>query len=79
MKRSLGPRNFFVIFLTFERDTTILRGTLVENVKNVKNQPTLLYSKLELKRVYLKTISKIVISDNLDFRKKCQEILPQKG
>jgi hypothetical protein len=30
------------IFLTFERDTTNYRGTLVENVKKVKNQPTLL-------------------------------------
>jgi hypothetical protein len=29
-----GPKQFFVlIFLTFERDTTNYRGTLVENVK----------------------------------------------
>jgi hypothetical protein len=42
MKRSLGQKFFLVIFLTFERDKTILGGTLVENVKQVKNQPTLL-------------------------------------
>jgi hypothetical protein len=33
---------FFFIFLTFGRDTTNYRGTLVENVKKVKIQPTLL-------------------------------------
>jgi hypothetical protein len=41
MKRSLGQTKFFLIFLTFGRDTTNYRGTLVENVKKVKNQPTL--------------------------------------
>jgi hypothetical protein len=30
---------FFVICLTFVRDTTILRGTLVENVKKSKINP----------------------------------------
>jgi hypothetical protein len=40
--------NFFRIFLTFERYTTNYRGTLVENVKKSKNQPTLLYSILFL-------------------------------
>jgi hypothetical protein len=29
-------KNDFFIFLTFERDTTNYRGTLVENVKKVK-------------------------------------------
>jgi hypothetical protein len=38
-----GSKQIFVfIFLTFEKDTTIYRGTLVENVKKVKIQPTLL-------------------------------------
>jgi hypothetical protein len=37
MKRSLGKKKFFfVIFLTFERDTTNLRDTLVEDVKKKK-------------------------------------------
>jgi hypothetical protein len=40
--------NFFCIFLAFERITTNYRGTLVENVKKVINQPTLLYSKVTL-------------------------------
>jgi hypothetical protein len=42
MKRSLG-QNFVVvaIFGTFERYVTHLRRTFVENVKKVKNQPTL--------------------------------------
>jgi hypothetical protein len=31
--------NFFSIFVTFERVTTKLRGTLVENVKKPKNGP----------------------------------------
>jgi hypothetical protein len=44
MKRSLGQNNFFFTFFTFEKDTTNYRGTLVENVKKVKNQPTLLFS-----------------------------------
>jgi hypothetical protein len=35
-------KNF--IFLTFGRDTTNYMGTLVENVRKVKIQPTLLYS-----------------------------------
>jgi hypothetical protein len=34
----------FVIFLSFERDTENLRGTIVENVKKVKNRPTLVYN-----------------------------------
>jgi hypothetical protein len=42
MKRSLGPKFFFPIFGTFGRYITNLRGTLVENVKKVENQPTLL-------------------------------------
>jgi hypothetical protein len=44
MKRSLGQNNFSFIFPTFLRDTTTLRATLVENVKKVQNQPTLLYT-----------------------------------
>jgi hypothetical protein len=45
MKRSLGQnKNVFHIPYTFGRDTTNYRGTLVENVKKVKIQPTLLYS-----------------------------------
>jgi hypothetical protein len=47
MTRSLGAKKICLVsFLTFEMDTgtTILRGTLVENVKKVKNQPTLLYT-----------------------------------
>jgi hypothetical protein len=35
---------FFFILLTFGRDTTSYRGTLVENVKKVEIQPTLLYN-----------------------------------
>jgi hypothetical protein len=35
---------FFAIFGTFGRYITNLRGTFVENVKKVENQPTLLYS-----------------------------------
>jgi hypothetical protein len=35
---------FFAIFDTFGRYITNLRGTFVENVKKVENQPTLLYS-----------------------------------
>jgi hypothetical protein len=42
MKWSLGKKKFFFIFLTFGRDTTNYRGTLVENVKKVKHKPTLL-------------------------------------
>jgi hypothetical protein len=37
-------KHFFVIFLTFDRDTTILGVMLVENAKNVKNQPILFAS-----------------------------------
>jgi hypothetical protein len=33
---------FFAIFCTFGRYVTNLRGTFVENVKKVQNQPTLL-------------------------------------
>jgi hypothetical protein len=45
MKRSLGKKKFFfAIFGTFVRYITNLRGTFVENVKKVKNQPTLMYS-----------------------------------
>jgi hypothetical protein len=37
----IGSKNIFVvvIFLTFERDPTILRGTRVENVKKSKINP----------------------------------------
>jgi hypothetical protein len=34
---------FFAIFGTFGRYVTNLRGTFVENVKKVQNQPTLLW------------------------------------
>jgi hypothetical protein len=34
----------FAIFRTFGRYVTNLRGTFVENVKKVQNQPTLVYS-----------------------------------
>jgi hypothetical protein len=44
MKRSLVKKLFFAIFGTFGRYITNLRGTFVENVKKVENQPTLLYS-----------------------------------
>jgi hypothetical protein len=47
MKRSLGQQIFFAIFGTFGRYVTNLRGTFVENVKKVQNQPTLLYSIFE--------------------------------
>jgi hypothetical protein len=38
--------NFFVVTLfgTFGRYVTNLRGTFVENVKKVKNQPTLVHT-----------------------------------
>jgi hypothetical protein len=39
-----GSKIFFSIFLTFQRETTILRGTLVENVKKSKINPQ--YSKI---------------------------------
>jgi hypothetical protein len=40
-----GPKNFFfAIFGTFRRYITKLRGTFVENVKKVENQPTLVYN-----------------------------------
>jgi hypothetical protein len=42
MKRSLGQKFFFAIFGTFGRYITNLKGTFVENVKKVENQPTLL-------------------------------------
>jgi hypothetical protein len=35
---------FFAIFGTLGRYVTNLRGTFVENVKKVQNQPTLIYS-----------------------------------
>jgi hypothetical protein len=38
-----GSKNFFAIFGTFGRYITNLRGTFVENVKKVENQPTLLH------------------------------------
>jgi hypothetical protein len=41
MKRSLGQQIFFAIFGTFGRYVTNLRGTFVENVKKVQDQPTL--------------------------------------
>jgi hypothetical protein len=45
MKRSLGQNKIcFFMFLIIGRDTTIYRGTLVENVKKVQIQPTLLYT-----------------------------------
>jgi hypothetical protein len=34
----------FCNLLNFERDTTNLRGTLVENVNKVKNKPTLMHN-----------------------------------
>jgi hypothetical protein len=34
IKQSLGETDFFAFFLTFEKDTTKLRVTFVENVKN---------------------------------------------
>jgi hypothetical protein len=47
MKRSLGEKKFFVAILgIFGRYITNLRGTFVENVKKVENQPTLLYNGL---------------------------------
>jgi hypothetical protein len=40
-----GSKNlFFAIFGTFGRYVTNLRGTFVENVKKVQNQPTLLHN-----------------------------------
>jgi hypothetical protein len=43
MKRSLGQKFLVVaIFGTFGRYVTNLRGTFVENVQKVQNQPTLL-------------------------------------
>jgi hypothetical protein len=44
MKRSLGQKIFFAIFGTFGRYVTYLRGTFVEIVKKVQNQPTLVHS-----------------------------------
>jgi hypothetical protein len=39
-KAVTGAKKFFwSFFLTFERNTTVLRGTLVENVKNSKINP----------------------------------------
>jgi hypothetical protein len=46
MKRSRGQQIFFAIFGTFEVYVTNLRSTFVEIVKKVKNQPTLLYSRV---------------------------------
>jgi hypothetical protein len=43
MKRSLVKKKKFH-FLTFELDATNYRGRLVENVKKVNNQPTLMDS-----------------------------------
>jgi hypothetical protein len=40
-----GSKKFFAIFGIFGRYVTNLRGTFVENVKKVKNQPTLLPSR----------------------------------
>jgi hypothetical protein len=39
MKRSVGQNKNVFIFLTFGRDTTNYRGTLVENVKKSKINP----------------------------------------
>jgi hypothetical protein len=48
-----GSKIFFVaIFGTFGRYITNLRGTFVENVKKVKNQPTLLYSMWPRNKVF---------------------------
>jgi hypothetical protein len=44
IKRSLGQIIFFGLFGTFGRYVTNLRGTFVENVKNAKNQPTLMHT-----------------------------------
>jgi hypothetical protein len=40
-----GSKQFFFIFLTFERDTTNYRGTLVESVKKIQQSthPTVQY------------------------------------
>jgi hypothetical protein len=47
MKRSLGQKFVVVaIFGTFERYVTNLMDTFVENVKKIKNQPTLLRTRL---------------------------------
>jgi hypothetical protein len=46
-----GSKNFFfAIFGTFGRYITNLRGTFVENVKKVENQPTLLYTYIGAQR-----------------------------
>jgi hypothetical protein len=47
MKQSLGQDKFFFLFLTFERDLTNYRDTLIENVKKFKNLPTLLFNHTE--------------------------------
>jgi hypothetical protein len=40
-----GSKNFFLLFsVLLEGIFTNLRGTFVENVKKVENQPTLFYS-----------------------------------
>jgi hypothetical protein len=39
-------KQIFFIFLPFERDSANYKGTLVENVKKGKNQPTLLYTRV---------------------------------
>jgi hypothetical protein len=66
----LVPKFFFVIFLTFERDSTILRDTLVENVKKVKNQPNrsvpyvahfiVINSAISQKKFHIKTMCRYV-------------------
>jgi hypothetical protein len=53
---------FFAIFGTFGRYVTNLRGTFVENVKKkVENQPTLLYSAIEIIRMLMENCSQFFL------------------
>jgi hypothetical protein len=47
-----SKQNFFAIFGTFERYIKNFRGTFVENVKEVENQPTLMGITLGRHRFY---------------------------
>jgi hypothetical protein len=49
MKQSLG-KNFCYFYFIFGRYVTNLRGTFVEIVKKLQNQPTLLYSLCDVYR-----------------------------
>jgi hypothetical protein len=63
-----SKQNFFSIFLTFERDTTNYRGTLVENGKKSKTNPPLctvvctVEYNLHLTKVFL--IHRMYLSEN---------------